>query len=147
MLIQWHHGSGDFATAANWNPASVPGSGDEAEIDAAGIYTVTSSASELVNSLSTVATATLAIAAGSTFTVINGTGSVVNAGTVAIDNGSVLDIDGTVDNTGKITLNATNTTTGITIDAGLVLNGSGKVALSDHAGNVILIESDIHQRQ
>ena len=46
MLIQWHHGSGDFATAANWNPADFPAASDDAEIDAAGTYTVTSSANE-----------------------------------------------------------------------------------------------------
>jgi hypothetical protein len=141
MLIQWHHGSGDFATAANWNPASVPASSDEAEIDAAGTYTVTSSANETVNILTTVATATLVIASGSTFTINEGTGAGINAGIIAIDNGSVLDTGGTLNNSGKIELNATNTTTGLMVEAATTLTGSGKVVMSDNDGNVILILS------
>jgi hypothetical protein len=141
MLIQWHHGSGDFATASNWNPASVPGTSDDAEIDAAGTYTVTTSATETVNSLSTIATATLAIAAGSIFTMNDGTGSGVNAGTLAVDNGSELQIDGTVGNTGKITVNASNTATSLFIGASsATLTGSGKVSLSDNPDNLIFID-------
>ena len=35
MLISWKQGaSGDFATASNWNPAAVPGPGDDAIIGA-----------------------------------------------------------------------------------------------------------------
>lgn len=139
MLIQWHHGSGDFATAANWNPADVPGAGDDAEIDAAGTYTVTSSASETVITLTTVATATLVIANGSTFTMTDGTGTGANAGIIAIDNGSELNPDGTVDNTGRITLNATTASTGIDINSALTLTGNGKVVLSDNAMNELFI--------
>ena len=43
-IIHWKTAvSGDFNTAANWNPALVPGSGDDAIIDAVGTYTVRSS--------------------------------------------------------------------------------------------------------
>jgi hypothetical protein len=43
-IIHWKIAtSGDFNTASNWNPAVVPGSGDDAIIDAVGTYTVTSS--------------------------------------------------------------------------------------------------------
>jgi hypothetical protein len=140
MLIQWHHGSGDFATAANWDPASVPGSSDDAKIDAAGTYTVTTSVNETVNSLSTVATATLAITAGSVFTANDGTGSGVNAGTIAIDNGSEFDFDGTEDNTGKITVNASSTATSLFIGATAgTLTGGGKITLSDNGDNLIFI--------
>ena len=141
MLIQWHHGSGVFATAANWIPASVPGSSDDAEIDAAGTYTVTSSADETVSSLTTVATATLALADGSAFTMNDGTGTGINAGTIAVGDGAELDAGGPLNNGGKITLNATNTTTGFEIIAATTLTGSGKVVLSNNDGNLILIVS------
>jgi hypothetical protein len=65
----------------NWISATVPGAGDTAAIDAAGSYTVTTSASETVASLDTVAGARLAIG-NSVFTDIDGTGLGANAGTV-----------------------------------------------------------------
>ena len=45
-IIHWKHPfNGDFAVAANWNPAAVPGTSDLAAIDASGAtYTVTSAA-------------------------------------------------------------------------------------------------------
>ncbi len=47
--IHWTNAAGgDFNTATNWSPATVPGSGDDAIINAAtkGGYTVTDSANK-----------------------------------------------------------------------------------------------------
>ena len=50
--ITWDTGvSGDFAAPDNWSTDTVPGSSDVADIDAAGTYTVTSSANEKVERL------------------------------------------------------------------------------------------------
>ena len=86
MLISWTQGlSGDFATASNWNPAAVPGPGDDATIGAKGTYTVTSSVDETVNSL-TIAkkSATFFTTGASDFTMTWGG---VNDGTITIDSG------------------------------------------------------------
>ena len=105
MLVRSINGvSGNFAVASNWMPADVPMAGDDAEINATDTCTVSSLVSETVDSLSTIATTTLALGGNSTFTMSNGTGAGQNAGTIAIGDGSELAADGTVDNTGKITL-------------------------------------------
>jgi len=107
--ISWKSGvNGDFAVTSNWNPAKVPGAANDAVINAAGTYTVTSSANETVGSLTTVATATLAITSG-TFTVVNRFGSVTNAGTITIAASAnsnypqlMLSYGGVINNTGTI---------------------------------------------
>lgn len=100
--IVWAAGvSGDFALAANWNPASVPGAGNDAAINPSGTYTVTSSANETVNSLTTASGATLDVAGGN-FTVSTGTGAGRNVGTLKVDNGGTLTLTGSLDNTGAI---------------------------------------------
>lgn len=55
--------SGSFNGAANWDTATVPGANDDALIDASGTYIVTSASKSTVNSLSTIATATLSMIA------------------------------------------------------------------------------------
>jgi hypothetical protein len=72
-IIHWKHPvTGDFAVAANWNPATVPGASDTAAIDAASLtaYTVGATTGETVNNLTTVANATLSITGGF-FTISN----------------------------------------------------------------------------
>jgi hypothetical protein len=138
--IHWKHGvSGDFAIAANWNPASVPGASDTAAIDAAGTYTVGSNADESINSLTTIATATLAINGDVIFEATNGTGAGANAGTIAVGDRAALIFGGTVRNTGKIKANATGNTASIVFGdgSGATLKGGGKVLLSDSAGNFL----------
>jgi hypothetical protein len=139
--IHWLHGvNGDFAIAANWTSATVPGVSDTAAIDAAGTYTVTTSASETVASLDTVVGAKLAIA-NSVFIDLDGTGLGVNAGTVAVGNSAQLDFDGVFANTGKITLNATSSIAEVLIRTGDgTLTGGGKVTLTDNGGNEIVGE-------
>ena len=39
--IKWISGNGSWTTASNWSPGTVPGSSDDAVIDASGTYTVT----------------------------------------------------------------------------------------------------------
>jgi hypothetical protein len=49
--IHWKHPvNGDFAAAANWNPATVPGASDTAAIDAASLtaHTVSATSEETV---------------------------------------------------------------------------------------------------
>jgi hypothetical protein len=100
--VAWASGtSGDFAVAANWTPAGVPGSSNDVQISPSGTYTVTSTANETVNSLTTAAGATLLISAG-TFTINNGTDSGANAGTIIVGAGSTLVLNGSVTNPGLI---------------------------------------------
>jgi hypothetical protein len=89
MNVSWKLGvSGDFATASNWNPAAVPGPTDDATIAARGIYTVTSSINEIVDSLNILdRSATLFITGASSFSTTNA----VNDGTIIVD-GSALNI-------------------------------------------------------
>src|SRR6266446_5342568 len=103
--IAWATGiSGDFATAANWSPATVPGSGNDVAISPSGTYTVTSSISETVNSLTTAAGATLAVTGG-TFTINSGTGAGANAGTLRVDAGGTLHVIGTIAGSGSVIIN------------------------------------------
>ena len=60
--------NGSFATAANWNPANVPGANNDVGITAGDSYTVSSAVSETVDSLTLATGATLAVTGG-TFTV------------------------------------------------------------------------------
>ena len=59
------------------------------------------------------------------------------AGTLSIANGTTLDITGTVDNTGTVSLNATANTADLAVVGAATLTGAGKVTLSNNAGNVI----------
>ena len=63
--ITWIAGaSGDFADGGNWSGGTVPGSADDAEIDATGTYSVASSLDETVESLTLSSSGTLALTAG-----------------------------------------------------------------------------------
>jgi|HubBroStandDraft_4_1064222.scaffolds.fasta_scaffold00548_9 hypothetical protein len=97
----WASGvSGDFSVAGNWNPAGVPGPSNEVALSAAGTYTVTSSANETVNSLSTSAGATLMVTDGA-FTIEDGTGAGVNAGAL-VAAGGLLKIIGPIAGSGSV---------------------------------------------
>src|SRR5665213_946556 len=68
--IHWINAAGgDFNTALNWSPGSVPGPGDDAIINAptkAG-YTVTTGVNDTVNSIQTIALTTLSIGGNALF--------------------------------------------------------------------------------
>jgi len=125
--VLWGSGvSGDFAAASNWNKASVPGVSDAAQISPSGTYTVTSTANETVNSLTTAAGATLFIGSG-IFTINKGTGSGANAGTILVGAGATLVLNGSVSNTGLLEALGGNLTIngGPVTGAGSVKVGSG----------------------
>ena len=115
--------SGDFTTAADWNPTRVPTIAADALVDAAGAaYTVTVSSADAAAALTTVAAATVAVvdtagAAGQ----LSVAESIVNAGTIALD--SVGD--------------ATALILGSQDSRAVKLTGGGKVTLSDSAQNII----------
>jgi hypothetical protein len=49
--IHWISGNGSWTTASNWSPGTVPGSSDDAVIDASGTYTVTLTVTITVHSI------------------------------------------------------------------------------------------------
>ena len=118
----WGTGTnGSFATAANWSPGILPTSGIDVVLIGTGNYTVTSSVSETVNSLSTAAGTTFNITGG-TFTVDNGTGTGTNAGTIEVESGATLVVHGTMSGTIKI-LGGTELDYGTS--AGTIVNSGG----------------------
>jgi hypothetical protein len=137
--IHWNTAtSGNFNTGSNWIGNSVPGSGDDAIIDATGsTYTVTSSQSNTVNDIRTVSVATLDITNG-TFTATAGTGAGANAGTIIAENNTFFDVAGTVNNSGAIDLKSGGSDTRLRITTGgATLSGSGTITLSDNSNNSI----------
>ncbi len=142
--IHWiHQVSADFNTASDWGGGVIPGSKDDAILDAAGssAYTVTASTNEAVNSIQTASTATLLITVGNgngAFLASAGSGSGANAGVIAVANNSNFVAGGTINNTGQITLNSAGNLTSLQVVAGgLTLAGAGKVILGDNPNNQI----------
>ena len=84
--INWNGGDGDWNTAGNWTPPTVPGASDNAVIDAPGAYTVTITAPVSAGSIAIDNYgATLAISgAGVTASVTN---DVTNAGNLTCKTG------------------------------------------------------------
>src|ERR1700680_740312 len=71
--ITWNNSNGgDWNTALDWTPNQVPGAGDDAEIVASGIYTVTITSNVAVNNVTTVAGATVAVSNGDTLPLTTG---------------------------------------------------------------------------
>jgi hypothetical protein len=138
--IHWKSAlSGLFGTATDWNPSLIPGAADNAIIDAAGVYTVTSPTSRTVKTLSTAKGATLAVTAG-VFTATSGTGTGSNAGTIRVGNGAALAIGGTFANAGTIALNSTGRSTFLGVIGNTTLAGFGSVTLSPSGHNFIVSE-------
>jgi hypothetical protein len=138
--IDWTNtAGGDFNTGSNWAGGKVPGAGDDAILNAAtkSGYTVTTSASDTVNSLQTIALVTLAINGG-TFTASSGSGTGANAGTIAVGNNAAFVAGGTLDNVGAVTLNSGGNATSFVVSAAnLTLSGGGSVTLGDNFQNFI----------
>jgi uncharacterized repeat protein (TIGR01451 family) len=160
--IHWIAGSGNWETAANWSPAIVPTSIDNAIIDAGGTYTVTINSAAAARSITvgtgSSGTQALTIAPAQSLTIsdpstVTSTGVLTMNGTSLTGSGG-LDVYGTLDwNGGTIsgaaglnirsgaTLNL-NTASGkalsqrlLTIDAGATANwNGGNVSMSSGGG-------------
>jgi hypothetical protein len=125
---------GNFASADYWNGDQVPLSSDSAFLDVkGGAFTVTSSANQAITALTTIATATLAIANKSTFSVGHGGTAITNAGTISVTGGASCSLVGNVDNTGVISLDLGS----LLVGGSTVLTGGGTISLSPESGNVI----------
>src|SRR5262249_2467135 len=120
----------------NWSTGFVPVSSSTANINAAGTYTVTSSANETVLAITTIPTATLDLTGGN-FTALAGTGTGANAGTIIVETGSQLIVGGTVKNSGAIFLNSSGASGALQIDRDTILQGGGKITLSSSGARVI----------
>ncbi len=120
--ITWNNAAGgNWGTAANWSPAQVPGSGDDAVIDLAGTYTVT------VNVAASVSTLTLGGASGTQTLVIDSpTLTLAGASTVGA-NGVVSLGGGTLTGTGNLNVQGRMVWTGGTMsgNATTTVGGSG----------------------
>jgi hypothetical protein len=120
--ITWANSSGgDWDTAANWSPAQVPGAGDDAVINTAGI-TITHGVndSDSVNSITSNAAFTLSISSGSL--------SVASASTLSAltQSGGTLTGAGTVTVSGLLTWSGgTMSGSGLTVaNGGMTLSGT-----------------------
>jgi len=119
--------SGAFNTAADWTGGAVPGAGDDAILDPAGIaYTVTDNTSQSVNSIQTAANATLDI--DNAFTATNGTGTGANAGTITLGAGGAFLVSGVVDNSGTIDGYSTAVPAQFGVTGNTTLTGGGLIA-------------------
>ncbi len=144
--ISWAAAVSDlFSTALRWTGGVVPGAGDDTVLGVlgGGAYTVTSQ-NQTVNSLTTAANATLALAANTNFVMTNGTGAGANAGQITVANNDFLYIGGTVNNTsvvagGGLVLNGTANATEIRLlGATTTFTGAGKVVLGTGGNNYVL---------
>jgi hypothetical protein len=101
--------SGNWATAADWSPAGVPNSADNAAINVGGVYTVTSATSATVGSLNIGYAAVTLNITGGTFTIDDGTANGSNAGTIKVEGGAALptlDLLGVITNTASALVSA-----------------------------------------
>jgi hypothetical protein len=137
--LHWRSGvTGDWATGADWDLGLAPAAGDLALIDAAGVYTVTITAPEAVQSLTVndagatvVDSSTLTV--GGALTVAAGVfdlaaGGVVSGGTLSATGGSFAWNGGALSGVtyqGPLDLTAAGAT--LLVDTSLVVTGAGGV--------------------
>ncbi len=111
--VHWIAGTGNWETAANWNPATVPTSSDTAYIDNVGTYTVT------INAITNIAAVhvgsvsgaqTLVIGGGQSLNLTTGTSTVATTGILTLNgigigaSGGALTVNGVFNwNVGSIT--------------------------------------------
>jgi hypothetical protein len=133
--IKWLGGNGNWTTATDWNPNSVPGATDDAVIDASGSYTVTISAAISVGSIT--------VNGSSATLFVNDTGqSITVAGSLTISNGSLrvdtnggqggtsVSIGGTLTNDGFMQIGNTSLSAATMVTAaGLSLSGNSTTDL------------------
>jgi autotransporter-associated beta strand protein len=132
-------GSSDYNTAANWTPATVPGSTGTAFFGATTVPNLTfSSAATLVGGWTFNAGApayTFTLGANALF--FNGAGIVINAGSTTISTLSSVNFLGS-SSAGSAVINAANSAVigfnGTSTAANAVINNDGRVNLGDQAG-------------
>ena len=131
--------SGAFSNHLDWTGGVVPGSSDDAILDAGGstAYTVSSTSNRTVHSIQTLATATLDITTASLFLAGLGTGSGSNKGTIKAEGGSTFEVGGNLANIGSISLGSATTTGELLIDNSVSLTGGGHIVLSNKLLNYI----------
>ena len=129
--------SSDWATTADWNPASIPGAGDDVTIAVnTAAYTLTIGSSEAVDSVTLNASnATLEVertlTLGGVLTLAAGKlelvgGGTIAGGTIAAAGGSLATSNGTLNGvTYQGTLDLSATSASLTIIDGITLTGAG----------------------
>src|ERR1700722_13535737 len=144
--------TGSFNTAADWTPAKVPGSSDNAilrNFSGGHAYTVTSSQKNTVGTMDIYSQATLSITANvfsDAFAKSIGGGS-SDSGTIAVAGGATFAVGAghaagswySLGITGKVDLNASATQAAIleVVGGNINLHGNGKIILSDSVLNEI----------
>ena len=123
--------SGPFVTGADWSGGAVPGTSDEAILDAAGgAYAVTSSADQTVLGVQLASNASLDIA-GATFTLLDGTDGGANAGSIVVNGGATLAAAGQIENVGAIAVGTSESSLGTLLVQGkTTLSGAGSVMVN-----------------
>lgn len=119
--------SGSWNAAADWSPALVPSALSTATISNAGSYTIASSQSNSIGTLTLSDTAATLAVTGGTFSIL---ASSTNKGQIAVADGADLLFTGTLTNSGKIALNSTGDATGLIVAGSASLKG-GVLAASD----------------
>ena len=100
----WLDSNGNWTTAADWTGGVVPGSTDEAVIDAPGSYAV----SENASSTAPIDVDLIEIGAGAVLAITDvtgnevGSGEITSKGTLALDGTAVLSVTGGVTNSGTL---------------------------------------------
>jgi hypothetical protein len=143
-LIWTNTSSGNWNTAANWNPNTVPGPGDSAVITNPGSYTVTLDVNATLDRL------TLGGASG-TQTLFASSRSLVLSGASAINNNGInvlvsSTLAGTGTLTNQATLNADNSTinTALINQGLLVFRGNASLGglVDNQAGATLRVQAD-----
>jgi hypothetical protein len=119
-IIWTNTAGGNWVAAANWSPNQVPGSGDNAIINAAGTYTVTVNANTIAGSLQ--------MSAGSGTQTLALSGALTLNGASALNNRSILNFSsGTLTGTGDITVS------GALIWGSGTMSGTGRTIIASGA--------------
>jgi hypothetical protein len=142
-----HPVSANFNTAGDWSTGTVPGSADDAILDASGPspYTVTAAGAITVHSFQTASNAILDITGS--FSALNGTGSGVSAGLVQVMDGATLTLQGVVAIPNLLTVNGkTKPTTVVIGAAGVTLEGPFSFSAGNSLGSLILNFEGAHQQ-
>jgi hypothetical protein len=142
MKIFWKNATSDnFSNPADWSTGSVPGPADTAVIAVPGFYTVTADSNPTVLGINTGIGVTLAIPGSPyfpyVFTAAAGTALGANHGTIAVNDLGTLQIGGTFNNPGEITLNLLGNPTILQMTRNTTLSGGGAVVMTDSFGNFI----------